>query len=357
MSWEPLCWAALGERPPVTPSIGGLVYPGRRHVFSGPPESCKTWAALVIGVEEIRRGGIVFHVDFEMFGYETRDRLRSMGVTDDELERFLHIEPEHPGSEAVVGDVIDRYKPTLAIIDAAAGAYSMQGLDDNARQDVETFSRAIIEPFRVRGVATVLLDHVTKNRDTRGGFSIGSERKVGGADVHLGFEMVTPFGRGRVGLAKIVTHKDRFGYLPRPTTAELELRSDADGRVTWTFNEADGTNDWAPTLLMERVSLFLEAQTGPVSRNVVEQNVSGKAKYVREAMDTLVRFGNVAERAGERRSRLLDVLEPYRTTTSSLRPDFVPETTSSLVPRLQAGTKSKDELNSDIDGPVEEMDW
>ena len=48
---------------------------------------------------------------------------------------------------------------------------------------------------------------------TRGAFAIGSERKVGGVDVHLCFEVVLPIKRGGRGLYKIVTHKDRLGRL------------------------------------------------------------------------------------------------------------------------------------------------
>ena len=139
------------------------------------------------------------HVDFEMFAYETRDRLREMGATDEEMDRFLHIEPETEATEYMIGELVEFQRPTLAIIDAAAGIFALQGLDDNSRRDAEIFAQTVIEPFRARDVATVVLDHVVKNGDNRKGFAIGSERKVGGADVHLGFEAVVPFGRGRHG--------------------------------------------------------------------------------------------------------------------------------------------------------------
>ena len=96
----------------------------------------------------------------------------------------------------------------------------------------------MLDPFRALEVATITLDHVVKASELRGAFAIGSERKVGGADVHLGFEVVTPFGRGRTGLFRLATHKDRFGHLARPHAAELELRSDPDTfAVTWTLRE------------------------------------------------------------------------------------------------------------------------
>jgi hypothetical protein len=68
VSWEPTNLANLEPRPPISPSVGGagLIYPGKRHVFSGPPESAKTLAAYAIGLDEIRLGGNVLLIDFEM---------------------------------------------------------------------------------------------------------------------------------------------------------------------------------------------------------------------------------------------------------------------------------------------------
>ena len=199
--------AKLPEQAPIEPTICGLAYPGRRHSWSGTQESCKTWAALIVALEHIRDGGVVLHVDFEMFECETRDRLRQLGASEDELARFLHVEPETPSDVDVINGLVDHHSSTLVIVDAAAGAYDLQDLDDNKRQDAERFARWVIDPFRARGVATIVLDHVTKNADTRGKYAIGSERKTGGTDVHLGFDARVSFGRGRAGLVKIATHK------------------------------------------------------------------------------------------------------------------------------------------------------
>lgn len=356
MTWEPMNLGALPERPPVTPSIGGLIYPGSRCVWSGVPESAKTWAALAVALEEIRAGNTVMHVDFEMFAYETRDRLKAMGATDDEVAAVLHVEPDVEATELTIAELADAWKPSLVFIDAAAGAFALQGLDDNKRADVEYFSRTLIDPFRARGIATVVLDHVTKNSETRGRFSIGSERKVGGADVHLGFEPVVPFGRGRTGLFKVVTHKDRFGHLTRPNAAELELRSDPDTfAVTWQFRPATsaaGDDGFRPTALMEKVSRYLERQSEPVSRTNVEENVTGKATYVRRAIDVLVSEKYVLERPGARRALMLELVRPFDAT-----PSPVP-TPSHSVPLAGVSTPSPvPPLQGDGDGDgVDETD-
>ncbi len=246
-------------------------------------------------------------VDFEMGPYQARDRLRDLGATDDELECLLYVAPWTPATHVELAAIVDEWNPALVVIDAAAGAYGLHGLDDNKRADVESFAAFVLEPFRQRDVATILLDHVTKNSETRGKFAIGSERKVGGADVHLGFEAVVPFGRGRNGLVKITTHKDRHGHLPRPRAAELELRSDPfTHAVTWNFQapeavaDTDTPDGFRPTVLMDRVLEFLAQQDEPVSRRYIAENVTGKREWIFLGIQHLVAEGRITPTDGKK---------------------------------------------------------
>jgi len=209
--------------------------------------------------------------------------------------------------------------PSLVVMDSFTGALSLHGCDPDSGVDVERFYQTVARPIQDAGAAFLTLDHLTKARGTRGMFSIGSERKIAGADVHLGLDVVRPFGRGRSGLAKITTHKDRPGHLARPKAAELELTSDADtGLVSWEIRPCSDTDtaepgSFRPTELMERVSLYVGAQAAePPSRNAVEENVNGKRTYVRLAIDTLVGEGYLEEEAGPRKARLLVFNRPYR---------------------------------------------
>jgi len=239
-----------------------------------------------------------------------------MGATPPELERFVHVEPELPATADVIALLVGTYEPRLAVIDAAAGAYALQGLDDSKRGDAELFAAVMIEPFRKNGVTTITLDHVVKNADNRGKYTIGSERKTGGVDVHLGFEVVAPLVRGGIGLVRIVTHKDRHGWLPRPRAAELELRSDPKTHaIRWTFKTAEpdeAEETFRPTELMERVSRHLELRAEPLTRNDVQRDVVGKAKYLRLALDQLIAEGYVKETPSARNSRLVEYVRPFR---------------------------------------------
>jgi len=306
VTWEALNLAssefAQASEPP---AVCGLIYAGKRHVVSGPPESAKTLLAFIVALEHSRAGfGGWAHVDFEMGAVATRGMLEDLGASIDEVGAVFHFEPDGPPTLDDV-DSLAREGVRLAIVDAAAGAFDVSALDDNKRADAERFAAAWIKPLWDRGITTIVLDHVTKNADTRGKFSIGSERKVGQADVHLGLEPITSLSRGGSGLYRITTHKDRPGHLARPRAAELELASDpVTHAITWTFKPAgapaDDNETWRPTFLIERVLSYLRDQAQPRSRNDIAAGVTGKRAFVLQAIDCAVADGDAVEVPGPR---------------------------------------------------------
>jgi NrS-1 polymerase HBD domain/AAA domain len=231
-SWTRVDLVALGETPPEPPGLAGLIYKGQRHVLSGEPEALKTWLALVVAAQEIRAGLSVLYIDLESTG--PRDilaRLRNLGLKDDEIaDHFSYFHPDEPISVALsdIDAFLTKWKPSVVFIDAMQGALALHQLDENSATDIETFYRIVVDPLRAYGAAVVTLDHVTKATEGRGKWSIGSQRKIGACDVALGLEVIQEFGRGRVGKARIRTHKDRPGYLSRPNAGEFELTSDKD---------------------------------------------------------------------------------------------------------------------------------
>jgi hypothetical protein len=340
-SWLPRNLALVPDEPPVLPTLGGLnlIYPGKRHVFSGPQEAAKTLAAYVVGLSVVREGGRVMLIDFEMGERDAKQRLRELGATDEELPMFDYIEPETPLTPAKAGELV-ALEPSLVLIDASAGAYDLQSLDDNKRGDVERFASLYIRPFWRHEIATLTIDHVVKNTEQRGNYAIGSERKVGGVDVHLGFTVIQAIKRGSAGKYQITTHKDRGGFHKRGKLATFELDSDPDTHhFTWEFVAApmtDETHPFRPTHLMEKVSRFIERQVEAVSRNTVEEEKLGGRDYVRTAMDVLTEEGYLQESEGPRRARLLTLNRVYREDSddfAATSPDFAEirdETTSPL---------------------------
>ncbi|MFL5960121.1 MAG: hypothetical protein ACJ75G_07665 [Gaiellaceae bacterium] len=346
MSWQPVNLAAPEFAEPTEPPVVlGLFYTGKRHALSGPPEAAKTLVGLTAGLEWQRAGlGRFALVDFEQGAPATRLLLEELGATPSEIADVYYVEPDGPPNEDDVAALVEA-GVTFVILDAAAGAYGSSGLDDNKRADAERFARLWIAPLWQRGIATVLLDHVVKNSEQRGKFAIGSERKLGQVDVHLGLEAVTHISRGGHGLIRVTVHKDRPAHLRRPHPCEIHLASDPETHaISWEMREPTATststasaNGWQRTALMEKVSRYIAHQGEPVSRNTIEKAGLGKqATYVRRAIDALIDGGYITEQAGPRGARLYTNTQPFTSSDFvSLRPDEDGVTSSDLVRPLQ----------------------
>jgi hypothetical protein len=315
-------WGArviLGDDEAPEPTILGVVYPGHRHIFSGEPESLKTWAALACCAEEIRAERNVVFLDFDEGGKaDIKRRLTALGLSDEQISKqFYFVAPEAPittpGAQERLHELLDVMEPSLVVVDASAGALELHGLDENRTQDIQTFQRLIVKPLRIGGAGVIVIDHVTKNPDSRGKHPIGSQRKLGATDVHLSFETIRPFGIGRHGVAEIFTHKDRPAHLPRPYLGSLHLKSNAaTGAVSYDLTiERSGERPFRPTKLMERASRFLE-ENGEQSTNKVVRTVSGKNEAIETALEILYREGFINRSKGTRNSTVWVSVKPFR---------------------------------------------
>ncbi|HEY7005192.1 MAG TPA: AAA family ATPase, partial [Sphingomicrobium sp.] len=161
MTWKRVDLAAEEfDRPSEPPAVGGLLYRGKRHAISGPPEATKTIAALILGLEWRRSGlGDFALIDFEMGEHATRRLLDDLGASLEEIAAVYYVTATSlPDADDI--DALEAKGVTLAIIDSAAGAYGVSDLDDNKRSDAEQFSRFWIAPLWTRGITTLVLDHV-----------------------------------------------------------------------------------------------------------------------------------------------------------------------------------------------------
>lgn len=327
--------------PPDPPAILDLIYHARRHVLSGAPESAKTLVSYILILTALRHQHPVAIIDFEMGPTAARRLLHELGATQDELASIYYVAPEHPPKDNLQ-DVID-HGTRLALIDAAIGAYDTQGLDDNKRQDAEKFARTWITPLWKAEIATLLVDHVTKNVDTRGKFTIGSERKLGAADVHLGLEAIETISRGGAGLIKIHVHKDRPGFLQRPHACLVGLQSDPEThQIRWQIKNADSAHGgFRPTRLMEKVSKLIE-QTA-LTRADIHDHKLGKKIGVVAAIDRLLEENYATEIVPGKKGTKISSNRPYREENEESFPSFpsFPESSperSGNVPPLQGGT-------------------
>lgn len=320
LGWTPLDLVTLGDTPRIPPELGSLIYIGRRHLVSGESESGKSWLGFGIAADELLAGHGVVWVDLDYMGaQDILERLRQFGVPDATIrERFAFYQPEGPlagASLAALLSLIQAKRARIVIIDAFTGFCALHGLKSKEGDEVEQAYR-LMQPLCDANAAVFVIDHVVKDRASRGAYSAGSERKHSGADIHLGFTLIDTYGRGKTGRARITVHKDRPAQLARPTAGIFKLVSDPSTHmVKWSLEEDHSTADdgtWSPTGLMESISRYLEAQAHPASLTDIKAHVSGKDTYKATACERLARDGYAIETQGARAARLFASLKPYR---------------------------------------------
>jgi hypothetical protein len=316
-----------GQCVPITPTIWGrkdgayLLYPGRCHSFASEPEGLKSWAAQTACRDELLAGRVVQYLDFEDTAEGLVDRLKALGVPAEVIAAsFWYHRVDQPlGYDAA--DVLDAALASagasLIVVDGVTEAMTLLGLNPYDNADVAKFWRVLPRRLSATGAAVILIDHVTKDREQRGRWAIGAQHKLAAIDgAAFVFEVLKPFGRGEQhGIARISLAKDRPGHLRQHAfggvIAELHLQSWPDGGVDADILRPGVTDgNFRPTVLMERVSRYIEEHPG-ISKNGVATAVRGDDKAKRLAVELLGAEGFVTiGKSGA--SHILTSVRPFR---------------------------------------------
>lgn len=193
-----------------------LLYAGELNWLSGEPETGKSWLAQLAAAQEIEKGNHVLYLDLEDTPSRIIDRLRGLGIEHDVIaERFHYIRPATAANAADLLELLElATRCSLTVIDGTTDLHLIHGLDPEANKDAATMVSQLLRPLANAGPAVLPLDHVTKNKETRGRYAIGAQHKlaaVRGAAYHL--ETITAMGRGVVGQARLFITKDRPGHI------------------------------------------------------------------------------------------------------------------------------------------------
>jgi hypothetical protein len=308
-----------------------LVYPGKNHSFHGETETGKSWAGVVVCAERMAAGEHVLYMDFEDSARSVVARLVALGVAPGLLRERFHYqrldEPMGRAGAAAHDELLARLGPSVVVIDGVTEALVLHGWSFKDNDDIARFISGVPRRINRHGAATIMIDHVGRDRETRGRFAIGAQHKLAGLDgAAYTFEVAEPFGRGRHGIARITVAKDRPGHVRRYADrygriAELHLVADDEGSVTTAELRPPGENatgaEFRPTGLMEKVSRYLERHLDPLSQKLIEEGVVGNRVFVRKALHLLVEDGYVTVEAGPRNARLHRSARPYREDTPS----------------------------------------
>jgi hypothetical protein len=140
----------------------------------------------------------------------------------------------------------------------------------------------------------VQIDHVTKDRESRGRWAIGAQHKLAGIACAYRVQTITAPSRGNAGLLKVQVVKDRHGHIRgHAQGSEIALvritTADNGTHVAVTIDPPDGTagDAFRPTVLMERVSRFLAENPG-ASVNAIRHGVHGNNNVIDQAVRVLI---------------------------------------------------------------------
>lgn len=339
-----LSWVAEGVRPATVETssmqrkdLHFLGYRGARiNLLYGDPESGKSWVLYAETKAELERGGrvVLLSVDFEDVS-ESASRLLALEVEPAVIgnpSRLRFYQPETTQALKVVLAEVEKFDPTLVVIDSLGGMLTMLGLDSLKDSDVRGAWREYVHPFgeRSEGCAVWVIDHLTKkqaqgrNTDSPYG-SAAKKQLVRGAMIRA--EVSDPLAPEHLGRVNLYVEKDNSGKVRQVSSSNGYLGcftlDSTKGKTTYAeIASPDEVREkkekFVPTYYAQRVSEFLEMH-GTQSGRQIENGVEGKKAMVTKALEYLVKGEWVQEReaqAGEGRGggKRYSSLKPYRET-------------------------------------------
>lgn len=326
------------EEPTLLPRSDGrhLLYPGRVHSFHGESESGKSLVAQAETARLLKdTESYCLYIDFESDALSVVSRLRDLGAPDPALrDDFTYIRPDNDprkfAHERQELTAVLRTPYTLIIIDGVTDALGVFGAGSKDNDEIAHFMRTFPRMLaRKTGAAVVLIDHVTKDADSRGRYALGGQAKMNALDGSaFTVEVIEPLGRGMRGTVSLRVAKDRPGGVrPHAGPFRKSDRTQEAARVVFdsTGNSIDVTvepphghvgDERKPgagrlTGYMQDVSVFLERATEPVSWNTIRNGVGRTEKYVKSAVATLIAEGYIREEDGPNNAKLHTLLKPY----------------------------------------------
>jgi hypothetical protein len=213
------------------------LYAGRVHCIYSAGGSGKTFKALQLVKKLIDQGKPVLLLDLENGVRIISERLRDLGAKADQVRQHLYYYPfpSMPLSDDASSEfeaLLEEIKPSLVVIDSWINCISVAGLDENGSTDIARWTDAYPQRAWVRGIASLLLDHVPKEGNTEH----GSGRKLDYVDAMWELRNPQKFDRETVGRIDMHLRKDREGWLPRALT--FSVGAGEDGFI---FKQIAGT--------------------------------------------------------------------------------------------------------------------
>ena len=302
-----------------------LFYPGKVHSIYGESESGKSWIAQMAVAEQLKQNQRVIYIDFESDALDIVNRLKTLKVSQAEiLQYFSYIRPDtsYNPSDPNWQKILEP-GTSLVIIDGVTEALNLWGKETKDNDGITQWMRIFPRVIASRsGACVVTIDHVTKDKETRGRFAIGGQAKLATIDgaAYL-VEPLEALAPGRIGTLTVRVTKDRPGFVRR--IAGLYRKSDRTQEVA--VITIDSTREQmelviAPPMLEDQVKAQkLEKLDSDIVNWINSHPGSAKSKAVRgiegwddktllARIDSLIEDG-VLENQGNARNFILYVTQ------------------------------------------------
>ena len=240
----------------------GLIYTGRVHSIYGESESGKSWVAQIASAEMLKDDKKVIYIDFESDPSDVVGRMKSLGVSRANLlQYFTYIRPDGPrdADDPYWQAILESGSAELIIIDGVTESLTMWGGETKDNDAITRWMRIFPRTVATAsGAAVVLIDHITKNAETRGRFAIGGQAKLATIDgaAYL-VEPLEALAPGRVGSLTMRVTKDRPGYIRK---------------IAGMWRKSDRTQEAAVFVIDSTRPLMQYAITVPLIEDELEAN-------------------------------------------------------------------------------------
>jgi len=295
----------------------GLIYEGRVHSIYGESESGKSWIAQIATAECLKNDKKVIYIDFESDAIDIVNRLKALGVSRANLlQYFSYIRPEgaRDADDPYWQAIIEPNSATLIIIDGVTESLTMWGGESKDNDAITRWMRLFPRTVATAsGAAVVLIDHITKNAETRGRFAIGGQAKLATIDgaAYL-VEPLEALAPGRTGTLTMRVTKDRPGFVRKiagmwrksDRTQEAAVFTIDSTRAQMEYvigvplleDEAESNKEFKK---QKEVAEFVHNHPG-ASRRLVQEGISGSKDAIGERISDLLAGGWVENRGNDR---------------------------------------------------------
>jgi len=298
----------------------------RFNLIHGDSGSGKSWLAVHLLAECIRANRMVVLLDYEDTAAVTGARLRQIGVSQSEQDRWLRVaHPDEPTSTpGLVAELVERYVELgvrHVVLDSWGEALALDGADEDRDLLVAAWVTRLVRPLGAVGIGTTVIDHITKTADNVL-FPSGTKRKraaITGVDWYL--YSTTPFDRVDGGRSVLRCAKDRHGQFRRGDDVADLVMGPLDVVVGASTLELRPLAPAPPPSTSVRVDLMVEAvnivvgEGKPMNKESIlaaarSAGVKFKSDALRGAVELAVVRGFLAKQKGPRNSVEFVLIRP-----------------------------------------------